>query len=234
MFSLFRKGKKPAEAAPAPHGAAAPVAAPAAAPQPRRPRGTHGQDQHDGERQAGERGARRQDAACPVPARKLAPDRHARRLRHQPVRRLRRPSRRPCGQIVHDARAHPAMVPGSRPSRAWPRAASCTRCRRPSAQHHGLQCGFCTPGMIMAAVDIVARRGGRPRARTFGPRAISKATSAAARAITTSSPPCLPGPPNVHARAPPDRKPPNKLNKGSPLTGAGLRQLAPTLREKTP
>jgi carbon-monoxide dehydrogenase small subunit len=22
-------------------------------------------------------------------------------------------------------------------------------------QHHGLQCGFCTPGMIMAAVDIV-------------------------------------------------------------------------------
>jgi carbon-monoxide dehydrogenase small subunit len=26
--------------------------------------------------------------------------------------------------------------------------------------HHGLQCGFCTPGMIMAAIDIVARRGG--------------------------------------------------------------------------
>src|SRR6476620_8185685 len=22
-------------------------------------------------------------------------------------------------------------------------------------QHHGLQCGYCTPGMIMAAVDIV-------------------------------------------------------------------------------
>jgi carbon-monoxide dehydrogenase small subunit len=27
-------------------------------------------------------------------------------------------------------------------------------------EHHGLQCGFCTPGMIMAAIDIVARRGG--------------------------------------------------------------------------
>jgi aerobic carbon-monoxide dehydrogenase small subunit len=26
-------------------------------------------------------------------------------------------------------------------------------------EHHGLQCGFCTPGMIMSAVDIVARRG---------------------------------------------------------------------------
>ncbi|HEX2552373.1 MAG TPA: (2Fe-2S)-binding protein [Microvirga sp.] len=26
-------------------------------------------------------------------------------------------------------------------------------------EHHGLQCGFCTPGMIMAAVDLVNRRG---------------------------------------------------------------------------
>ncbi len=27
-------------------------------------------------------------------------------------------------------------------------------------QNHGLQCGFCTPGMIMAAVDLVQRKGG--------------------------------------------------------------------------
>ena len=27
-------------------------------------------------------------------------------------------------------------------------------------EHHGLQCGYCTPGMIMAAVDIVNRKGG--------------------------------------------------------------------------
>ena len=26
-------------------------------------------------------------------------------------------------------------------------------------EHHGLQCGFCTPGMIMTAVDMVNRRG---------------------------------------------------------------------------
>jgi carbon-monoxide dehydrogenase small subunit len=26
-------------------------------------------------------------------------------------------------------------------------------------EHHGLQCGFCTPGMIMAAIDIVNRKG---------------------------------------------------------------------------
>ena len=24
-------------------------------------------------------------------------------------------------------------------------------------EHHGLQCGFCTPGMIMTAVDLIAR-----------------------------------------------------------------------------
>jgi aerobic carbon-monoxide dehydrogenase small subunit len=26
-------------------------------------------------------------------------------------------------------------------------------------EHHGLQCGFCTPGMIMTALDIVKRKG---------------------------------------------------------------------------
>ena len=26
-------------------------------------------------------------------------------------------------------------------------------------ENHGLQCGFCTPGMVMAAVDIVRRKG---------------------------------------------------------------------------
>lgn len=26
-------------------------------------------------------------------------------------------------------------------------------------QHHGLQCGFCTPGMVMTALDMVRRKG---------------------------------------------------------------------------
>jgi aerobic carbon-monoxide dehydrogenase small subunit len=28
-------------------------------------------------------------------------------------------------------------------------------------EHHGLQCGFCTPGMIMSAIDMVRRLGGK-------------------------------------------------------------------------
>ena len=28
-------------------------------------------------------------------------------------------------------------------------------------EHHGLQCGFCTPGVIMAAVDMIRRYGGQ-------------------------------------------------------------------------
>jgi carbon-monoxide dehydrogenase small subunit len=27
-------------------------------------------------------------------------------------------------------------------------------------QHHGLQCGFCTPGMVMTAIDMIDRHGG--------------------------------------------------------------------------
>lgn len=33
-------------------------------------------------------------------------------------------------------------------------------------EHHGLQCGFCTPGMIMSAVDI-AQRHGNPSEQTI-------------------------------------------------------------------
>ena len=31
--------------------------------------------------------------------------------------------------------------------------------QRAFMEHHGLQCGFCTPGMIMAGVDIAKRHG---------------------------------------------------------------------------
>jgi len=34
-------------------------------------------------------------------------------------------------------------------------------------EHHGLQCGFCTPGMIMSALDIVNRKGNNLDERTI-------------------------------------------------------------------
>ena len=46
-----------------------------------------------------------------------------------------------------------------RPSRASPSTASCIPMQAAFREHHGLQCGFCTPGMIMSAVDIVNRKG---------------------------------------------------------------------------
>ena len=34
-------------------------------------------------------------------------------------------------------------------------------------EHHGLQCGFCTPGMIMSAVDMAKRHGGNLDEKTI-------------------------------------------------------------------
>jgi carbon-monoxide dehydrogenase small subunit len=36
-------------------------------------------------------------------------------------------------------------------------------------EHHGLQCGFCTPGMIMSAVDMINRYGGKLDEKTVRP-----------------------------------------------------------------
>ena len=35
--------------------------------------------------------------------------------------------------------------------------ARCIRCRRRFARATALQCGFCTPGMVMSAIDLVNR-----------------------------------------------------------------------------
>jgi len=68
-------------------------------------------------------------------------------------------------------------------------------------ENHGLQCGFCTPGMIMAAIDIVRRKGHQLEERTIreelegnicrctGYHNIVKAIAAGARAMGASGTP---------------------------------------------
>ena len=67
-------------------------------------------------------------------------------------------------------------------------------------EHHGLQCGFCTPGMIMSAVDIVNRKGAGLDEHTIreelegnicrctGYHNIVRAVEAGARAMTSGVP----------------------------------------------
>ena len=66
-------------------------------------------------------------------------------------------------------------------------------------EHHALQCGYCTPGMIMAAVDIVRRKPDADEAtirhelegnicRCTGYHNIVKAIAAGARAMKGSAP----------------------------------------------
>jgi carbon-monoxide dehydrogenase small subunit len=66
-------------------------------------------------------------------------------------------------------------------------------------EHHGLQCGFCTPGMIMSAIDIVNRKGAVDEhtireelegniCRCTGYHNIVKAVEAGAQAMTGKAP----------------------------------------------
>ncbi len=32
-----------------------------------------------------------------------------------------------------------------------------TQCSRRFIENHGLQCGFCTPGMVMSAIELVTK-----------------------------------------------------------------------------
>jgi len=67
-------------------------------------------------------------------------------------------------------------------------------------ENHGLQCGFCTPGMIMSAIDIVRRKGDDLDEATIrhelegnicrctGYHNIVKSIAAGAKALTSSRP----------------------------------------------
>jgi carbon-monoxide dehydrogenase small subunit len=66
-------------------------------------------------------------------------------------------------------------------------------------ENHGLQCGFCTPGMIMSAIDMVRRKGNQLDEKTIreelqgnicrctGYHNIVKAIAAGAKAMTSGA-----------------------------------------------
>ena len=85
------------------------------------------------------------------------PDRHPLGLRHVQLRHLRRADGRRAGQVVHRARGDGRRPRDHAPSRASSRTACSTRSSRASCEEHGLQCGFCTPGMMLTARALLDR-----------------------------------------------------------------------------
>ena len=68
---------------------------------------------------------------------------------------------RPGRQVVHGARGVVRRRERHHDRGALRPKAGLHPMQEAFREHHALQCGFCTPGMIMAALDIVARKGHR-------------------------------------------------------------------------
>ena len=161
MFSLFRKDKKPAEPA-----SAAPAAAPPAA--------TSGAA---GSRATGSQlGGRMVKLSMTVNGKPASAEIDARTLLVQFLRENLRLTGTHVGCDTSQCGACVVHLDGRAVKSCTTLAASCEGAKvvtieglaqggklhpmqEAFREHHGLQCGFCTPGMIMAAVDIVARRG---------------------------------------------------------------------------
>ena len=100
---------------------------------------------------------RRPHAPRPRAARRARADGSAHRLRHEPVRRVHRPPRRARREELHGSRAPGRRPRRSRRSRGSRRDGEMHPLQRAFVEHHGLQCGFCTPGVILTAADLLSR-----------------------------------------------------------------------------
>ena len=80
----------------------------------------------------------------------LGPDRHPLGLRHVQLRHLRRLARRHAGQVLHRARGDGRRARG-RTVEGLERDGRLDPVQQGFIDCHGLQCGFCTPGMMMTA-----------------------------------------------------------------------------------
>ncbi len=126
-----------------------------------------------------------------LPARGAGPDRDPRRLRGRLLRRLHRPPRRqsPPGPAC-SSRSRPRAARSRRSSR-WPSRMAAPSAAAGVCRHHGLQCGFCTPGMLMAALEFVESwPPGSPPSDEEIRCGSGRETSAAARATRGSSRRC--------------------------------------------
>ena len=117
--------------------------------------------------------------------RRLRPHRHASRLRARRLRRLHRAGGRRAGALLPDVRGAGRRAARSAPSRASPKDGDLHPLQEAFSEHHGLQCGFCTPGFLMLAVGVLEREPGDQR-RGAASRCCRR-TCAAAPATRTSS-----------------------------------------------
>ena len=164
MFSLFRKGKKPAEPTP-PDAAVAKPAAATPAPQAAARASTPSTP-----------GGRMIKVSMTVNGKPVSADIDARTLLVQFLRENLRLTGTHVGCDTSQCGACVVHLDGRAIKSCTTLAASCDGAKvltieglaqggklhpmqEAFREHHGLQCGFCTPGMIMAAVDIVQRRG---------------------------------------------------------------------------
>jgi aerobic carbon-monoxide dehydrogenase small subunit len=161
MFSLFRKDKKPTEPATAPPTATSAAPAPGAA---------------AGHATQSQPGGRMVKLSMTVNGKPVSADIDVRTLLVQFLRENLRLTGTHVGCDTSQCGACVVHLDGRAVKSCTALAASCEGAKivtieglaeagklhpmqEAFREHHGLQCGFCTPGMIMAAVDIVARRG---------------------------------------------------------------------------
>ena len=112
-----------------------------------RDHGTHRQDtsQCHGERYVARARGRAAPPARALPARRTRLDRNARRMRHQPVRRVHRPPRRSTGEVVHRARGVGRRQHRHDDRRAPAVTASCTPSRKRSGRSTGFSAASALP-----------------------------------------------------------------------------------------
>ena len=113
--------------------------------------------QRDGQRHGAPARRRAAPAAVRFPAPHARPHRHACRLRARRVRRLHGAARRRQRARLPDVRRAGRRLPRSTPSRASARSDELNPLQEAFHEHHALQCGFCTPGMLMTATDLLQK-----------------------------------------------------------------------------